>query len=384
MSPSTHRVQLLRAPPPGPAVGPATLALARTLQLSRTEAGLLLGAAPCVLPRGLAPDAAAGLLRALQAAGAEARVLEAPASAGRCSDHAALEDDGSCEGCGARTCALCTLVRGARRCAACERRRSRARHFKALRVAVLLGVLCVAAGWAFSVQRGRDARTAWVRPLRVAVVLVGEDTRGSRALADSAPELEDWFARELRRYRPEGLERPVQLQVFGPVVAGTPLPWPAEDGGWLARLRYARALDAALAPVNAAVGLTPRGYDARLYAVVEPGGAGSFAEGIGAAGGELGLVRVRVDGADATLALTALAHELLHCLGATDKYDAGGHARLPEGLAEPERALPQRRAEVMVGEVPLAAGSGRLPESLEEVSVGPVTAREVHWSDVAP
>jgi len=101
---------------------------------------------------------------------------------------------------------------------------------------------------------------------------------------------------------------------------------------------------------------------------------------VGADGGELGLVRARVDGPDATLALTALAHELLHCLGATDKYDAEGHALLPQGLAEPERALPQRRAEVMVGEVPLAAGRGRLPETLDELAVGPLTAAEVHWT----
>jgi hypothetical protein len=108
----------------------------------------------------------------------------------------------------------------------------------------------------------------------------------------------------------------------------------------------------------------------------------SFAEGVGEDGGEVGLVRVAVGNGQPTLALTALAHELLHCLGATDKYDAAGHALLPQGLAEPGLSpqLPQRRAEVMVGEVPLGPGKGRLAESLEELAVGPQTAAEVGWS----
>jgi hypothetical protein len=33
----------------------------------------------------------------------------------------------------------------------------------------------------------------------------------------------------------------------------------------------------------------------------------------------------------------------------------------------------------MVGEVPIAPGRGRLPESLEELRVGPLTAREIGW-----
>jgi hypothetical protein len=42
--------------------------------------------------------------------------------------------------------------------------------------------------------------------------------------------------------------------------------------------------------------------------------------------------------------------------------------------------LPQQQAEVMVGEVPLEAGAGRLPESLDELAVGPLTAAEVRWT----
>ena len=76
-----------------------------------------------------------------------------------------------------------------------------------------------------------------------------------------------------------------------------------------------------------------------------------------------------------------IAHELLHTLGATDKYDPAGHAVVPAGLAEPDRSptFPQRYGELMVGEVPLDPMRGRLIASLAELRVGPITAVEIGW-----
>jgi hypothetical protein len=77
-----------------------------------------------------------------------------------------------------------------------------------------------------------------------------------------------------------------------------------------------------------------------------------------------------------------IAHELLHTLGATDKYDpASGRPRHPEGYAEPEREPrhPQTAAELMAGRIPLSPGRAEIPESLDQVVVGRVTAREIGW-----
>jgi len=135
--------------------------------------------------------------------------------------------------------------------------------------------------------------------------------------------------------------------------------------------------------IDQAAGDVQAPADARIYVQVEPAEATprSFAEGVGALGGEVGLVRTGVGGGDASLALAAIPHELLHCLGASDKYDPAGHALEPQGLVEPGRTppYPQRLAEWMVGEVPLGPGRGRLPESLAELAVGEVTAREIGW-----
>lgn len=382
----THRVRLDRTPAADAGRGVAALAVARALGVSRAEAEALLADVPGVLPRGFEAGAAEQLVGALRAAGGEAAVVEAPGGRGACGEHPTLGDEAPCEGCGARTCRVCRLVRGAARCGACERARRRARGFQRARVAVLLVLLLAAAGWALGVHRRRDARTAWARPLEVAVVLVadgGVPAADVETLRDALPRLEAWFAREHARYGSGGLDAPVRLRVLGPVRPASPLPWPGEADGWVARLRYAGRLAQALAPLDAQAGLVPRAVDARLYAVLGGGAdGGAFAEGVGEAGGEVGLVRVAVGGDGATLALTALAHELLHCLGASDKYDGAGHARLPQGLADPARVppLPQARAEVMVGEVPLAPGEGRLAEDLDEVAVGPATAAEVGWT----
>lgn len=77
-----------------------------------------------------------------------------------------------------------------------------------------------------------------------------------------------------------------------------------------------------------------------------------------------------------------VAHEILHTLGATDKYDlANNQPHHPEGYAEPEQQplYPQTRAELMAGRIPLSANEAEQPESLRQVMIGPLTAREIGW-----
>jgi hypothetical protein len=71
----------------------------------------------------------------------------------------------------------------------------------------------------------------------------------------------------------------------------------------------------------------------------------------------------------------------MHTLGATDKYDARGHAVVPHGLADPDQQplYPQSHVEIMARNRPLALGQEVLPESLEELRVGSKTAREIGW-----
>jgi hypothetical protein len=76
------------------------------------------------------------------------------------------------------------------------------------------------------------------------------------------------------------------------------------------------------------------------------------------------------------------AHELLHTLGASDKYDPRNSQPLnPIGYAEPTKQplLPQTHAELMGGRIPLTSSTSEIPESLDQVVIGPLTATEIRW-----
>jgi len=81
-------------------------------------------------------------------------------------------------------------------------------------------------------------------------------------------------------------------------------------------------------------------------------------------------------------ALTVVTHELFHTLGATDKYDANGRTLRPSGLVEPNRSplFPQPLLDVMARNRPIADAAEVPPESLDELAVGPATAREIGWT----
>lgn len=77
-----------------------------------------------------------------------------------------------------------------------------------------------------------------------------------------------------------------------------------------------------------------------------------------------------------------ITHELLHTLGASDKYDE--HTNLPiypDGFAEPGRQplYPQRKAEIMGGRIPVSATEASMPPGLRSTLVGDKTATEIAW-----
>ncbi|MGR8933524.1 MAG: hypothetical protein ACU837_03950 [Gammaproteobacteria bacterium] len=76
-----------------------------------------------------------------------------------------------------------------------------------------------------------------------------------------------------------------------------------------------------------------------------------------------------------------IAHELLHTVGATDKYDVNNRPVFPDGYAEPDQAplYPQTKAEIMVGRIPLTASEAVMAKSLKQCLIGEKTAQEINW-----
>ena len=81
-----------------------------------------------------------------------------------------------------------------------------------------------------------------------------------------------------------------------------------------------------------------------------------------------------------------IAHEMLHTLGATDKYDPANDAPLfPEGYGDPRQQplFPQQQAELMAGRRVLAPNRWEQPEDLGEVVIGAATASEIRWPAIS-
>jgi len=77
-----------------------------------------------------------------------------------------------------------------------------------------------------------------------------------------------------------------------------------------------------------------------------------------------------------------IAHELLHTVGATDKYNLADDApRFPDGYGDPAQQplYPQLTAELMAGRRMLAPDQWEQVDSLDEVVIGPSTALEIRW-----
>ena len=129
----------------------------------------------------------------------------------------------------------------------------------------------------------------------------------------------------------------------------------------------------------------PRGPapDIKLFVLYhDPAMSPALPHSLGLQKGLLGVVHVFADASMRGSNDTVIAHELLHTLGATDKYDlASSKPLLPDGYAEPDRQplYPQAFAELMGGRIPLSSTEAETPESLRKVIVGAKTASEIGW-----
>jgi hypothetical protein len=96
--------------------------------------------------------------------------------------------------------------------------------------------------------------------------------------------------------------------------------------------------------------------------------------------GLIGVIHVFADAKQQRQNAIVIAHELLHTLGASDKYAGGGRPVYPDGYADPQlpQSVPRREAEIMAGRYVNAAGGVVMPASLEQCVIGPATAREIN------
>ncbi len=252
--------------------------------------------------------------------------------------------------------------------------------FKTLRVTILLIVLAFVA---FTTWFDRYRSTRWQTPLFVAIYPIAADDSPVTAdyVADVDPErftpIDRFFVREGARYR-LGTAEPIHTRLHG---ALTQLPpQRAADAGPLGTIAWSLRLRWWAWRMSRGSG---EPQDIRIFVLYhDPRISPTVPHSLGLSKGLLGVVYAfadhRMDGANDVV----IAHEMLHALGATDKYAAGNDAPLyPDGFGDPAQVplYPQQSAELMAGRRMLAADRWEQPESLDEVVIGAASAAEIRW-----
>jgi hypothetical protein len=253
--------------------------------------------------------------------------------------------------------------------------------FKQLRIALLLLVLLTVA---LGTWQDRYRSTRWQRSLYVAIYPIAADDSPRTASYVAALDIErfepidQFFAREAERYhlhtaqpfkirlRPELMRRPPQRAADAGLFA---------TAFWSLQLRY-------WAWVNSGNVKDPE--DIRIFVLYhDPLLSPVVPHSLGLTKGLLGVVYAfavtEMNGENDVV----IAHELLHTVGATDKYDPRNDAPLnPIGFGDPDQIplYPQRTAELMAGRRALSANRWQQAISLDEVVIGPTTAAEIRWT----
>jgi hypothetical protein len=252
--------------------------------------------------------------------------------------------------------------------------------WRRLRIAVLLVILLFVA---LNTYFDRVYSTDWNIPLRIAAFPINADGSTvtasyiSQQPADAFQQIETFFELEAQQYGLQ-MQRPIRLTLASPLSERPP---ELDRGGsafsailWSLRMRYwAWRVDAPPGPAP----------DIKLFVLYhDPAISPELPHSLGLQKGLLGVVHVFADDGMKGANDTVIAHELLHTLGATDKYDLANNQPLhPEGFAEPNRQplYPQSFAELMAGRIPVSSTQAQTPESLQQVLIDPKTASEIGW-----
>lgn len=252
--------------------------------------------------------------------------------------------------------------------------------FKTLRIVVLLLILATVAQEAWL---AKSRAVSWQDPLQVAIYPINGD--GSAAAAsyvqglrpDAFASIERFFDDEARR-QGRAILHPVKI-TLGPAVASLP-PQPQRGGSvldnviWSLKMRYWAWRHDAVPGMKPQVRLFVLFFDNATH--------DRLPHSVGVKQGMIGLINAFATNGMAGSNAVIITHELLHTVGATDKYDfATNLPRFPDGFAEPDRTprYPQAFAEIMGGRIPVSESRAEIPVTLDQTLIGAATAAEIGW-----
>lgn len=251
--------------------------------------------------------------------------------------------------------------------------------WKKIRIFILLLILATVVQQSLQ----EDADLDWKKNFYVAIYPINADDSVKVSAYIKTLRQEDYepvaeyFAQEAQRYGLT-LRRPFELRL-GDAVQAVP-PTPPEDGNVLAVMLWSLKFRLFAWQNAPKMAIQP---DIKLYLLYhDPVTNPRLAHSTALNKGRIGRVNVFADKTYAKQNLVILAHELLHTVKATDKYDVStGLPVYPDGFAEPDKMplYPQRFAELMGGRVPIREDAAEIPKRIDLTLIGNKTAREIGW-----
>ena len=253
--------------------------------------------------------------------------------------------------------------------------------FRYLRIAILLTILVVVAGnqWLTGKRFGSWEKPLWITIYPVLLDTDADTRRYARGLSTESFRAIGVFLKQQAARYDRRFENPAIVQVARPLTALPPA-IPAENSGvkialWSLKMRWWVWRN------GSQDGLV--GEDVRMFVLYQKGGSNALLErSVGIKNGSYGLVNAVASRKKAARNRIVITHELLHILGASDKYELlTGQPIAPAGLANPGRSplYPQDSAEIMAGRIATSANQWRYPASLKSCLIGAETAAEIGW-----
>lgn len=252
--------------------------------------------------------------------------------------------------------------------------------FKLIRIFILVLIL---AAVALDTWRAKTRSVEWKYTLPVNVYLINGDGSEvaaqylrSLTLTDFKP-VETFMQEEAARY---GHASRASIEVrLGGILAAQP-PAPPQNGNameailWSLKIRWWSFRNA---------DTKGPGTQVKIFLLYfDPAQTGRLAHSTGLQKGLIGRVNLFASRDMANQNNVVIAHEFLHTLGASDKYDLSTNQPIfPDGYAIPDQfpLLPQRFAEIMAGRTPISESMAETPNGLNDAVIGEKTALEINW-----
>lgn len=248
--------------------------------------------------------------------------------------------------------------------------------WKKIRIAILLAILLFVA-----IDAWRDQNQNWKKPISVLLHPINAD--GSQETEAYIQHLNAAQFASIAQFLTQSAQQYQQSPYFMMRLGRTLQQLPPEvpkDGGilssilWSIKFRYYAWQQQSSSDPTATVTLYLNYYSPKKRNALQHSTALER--------GRIGSINLFSDSEQELQNDIVIAHELLHAFGATDKYNLStGQPIYPQGYADIQQypLLPQHRAELMGGYIPMTETTRKMPQQLDQTVIGRLTAQEIGW-----